>query len=557
MSLKTSVSVLVLIALLFISFYATAMPIHPDLLARLKQEGKLDAVVEQLQAAREKGVFAPNPRPPKLIGAQTAVNQPAIVILVDFTDNVADTINYPAAHFDSLLFSQGIYPTGSMRDYYLENSYGNMNITGTVTVWLRMPQLYTYYTNDSTGFGTYPRNAQKLTEDAIMAADPFIDFSSFDADGDGYVDALFVVHAGPGAEVTGNPNHIWSHKWQTSVPIPVDGVLASTYSMEPEDGKIGVFSHELGHVFGLPDLYDYGYDSRGLGGWSVMAGGSWGNGGVTPVHFDAWSKTKLGFVTPVEPAAGTLFAVEFPLVEYVPVIYKLYMDNIPNHEYFLVENRRITGFDAYLPGPGLCIYHCDDTVSTGNDLQWYPGYTDSGHYLVALEQADGLWELEQDYGADMGDPYPGTTGNLVFNDTTTPNSSNYSFLSTGVCVDYISPPADTMTANLCAGDPVGIQEQDRELKIENRVLLQNMPNPFYSSTMISYSVLAFSQVSLQVFDISGRFVQTLVDEPQGPGVYQVHWDGKDSSGRGAGNGLYFYHLEAGHFTATRKLILIR
>jgi len=552
MSLKTSVSVLALVALLFVSFYAAAMPIHPDLLARLKQEGRLDAVVEQLQAAREKGVFAPNPCPPKLIGAQTAVNQPAIVIIVDFTDNIADTINYPVAHFDSLLFSQGIYPTGSMRDYYLENSYGNVDITGTVTVWLRMPQLYSYYTAGSYGFGTYPQNAQRLAEDAIWAADPFVDFSNFDADGDFYVDALFVVHAGPGAEVTGNPNDIWSHKWQTSNPVPVDGVLAHSYSMEPEDGKIGVFSHELGHVFGLPDLYDYGYDSNGLGFWTIMAAGCWGNGGATPVHFDAWSKTKLGFVTPVEPPAGTLFAVEFPLVEYMPVIYKLYMDNIPSHEYFIVENRTMRGFDAYLPGPGLCIYHCDDTVSTGNDLQWYPGHTDSGHYIAALEQADGQWGLEKNYGADAGDPYPGTMGNVVFNDTTTPDTRNYSFLSTGVCVEYISPPGDTMTANLCAGDPVGIQEQDRELRIENRVLLQNVPNPFYSLTTISYFLPATEHVNLLLFDSSGRLIQTLVDGKQGPGLYQVRWDGQ-----GRASGIYFYRLKAGEFTDVKKMTLLR
>lgn len=541
-------------AVLSFSFHAVGMPMHPDLLARLRAEGRLDGVVNSLAIAREKGVFAPNSTPPGLLGKGVVLNQPAIVILVDFADNPSDTINYPVVHYDSLLFSQGIYPSGSMRDYYLENSYGNMDITGAVTLWLRMPRNYGYYTDGQYGFGTYPRNAQKLTEDAVMAADPFVNFANFDADSDGYVDALFVVHAGPGAEVTGNPWHIWSHKWKTSAPVPVDGVLVETYSMEPEDGRIGVFSHELGHVFGLPDLYDYGYDSNGLGSWSVMAGGSWGNGGVTPVHFDAWSKTKLGFVTPTEPAAGTLFAIEFPLVEYVPVIYKLYMDNLPGHEYFLVENRQKKAFDLYLPGRGLCIYHCDDTVTSGNNLQWYPGYTDSGHYLVALEQADGQWDLERMYGSDAGDPYPGSSGNVLLNDTTTPDTRNYQFLSTGVCVEYISAPGDTMTANICVGDPVGVGEERSVFDVQRlrALLFQNIPNPFHGSTVISYSLSSGGHVILQVFDMSGRLVETLVDERQHAGDHNVRWEAGDDA-----SGIYFYRLNAGDSMRTRKVILLR
>jgi immune inhibitor A len=379
-----------------------------------------------------------------------------------------------------------------------------------------------------------------------------VDFSKFDVDGNGWVDAVFVVHAGPGGEVTGNPWDIWSHAWATSYPIAVDNVLVYGYSMEPEDGRIGVFSHELGHVLGLPDLYDYGGDSNGLGDWTIMAGGSWGNGGITPVHFDAWCKTKLGFITPIEVAPGTLDVVQLPPVEYSQVVYKMYMDNQPDFQYFLVENRRKKGFDYYLPGPGLLIYHCDDTVSTGNNLQWYPGYTDSGHFLVALEQADGQWGLEKNYGSNNGDPYPGTWSKFTLNDTTIPDTRTYSFLSTGVCVEKISTSMDTMTASLCGGSPIGILQSSAEGKMQSAKLGQNVPNPFRSATLISYTLSSASHVSVEIYDLSGALVETLKDGMDGPGAHQVYWNPKNHE-----SGIFFYRLKAGAFEYTRKMILVR
>ena len=90
-----------------------------------------------------------------------------------------------------------------------------------------------------------------MVEDAVGLADPLVDFSQYDNDADGYVDALFVIHAGPGAEYTGNANDIWSHAWVTHSEVLVDGVRVWRYSMEPEywvhprDMTIGVYCHEV------------------------------------------------------------------------------------------------------------------------------------------------------------------------------------------------------------------------------------------------------------------------------------------------------------------------
>jgi parallel beta-helix repeat protein/predicted outer membrane repeat protein len=285
-----------------------------------------------------------------------------------------------------------------------------------------------------------------------------VNYADYDNDGDGYVDALFIIHAGPGYERTGNPNDIWSHKWEMQLPQHLDGVIDSVYSMEPEywddpgDITCGVYAHEMGHsVFGLPDLYDYDYDSRGLGSWSLMSGGSW-NGplGSSPAHPDAWSRMQMGAVVATILSADLLGA-SIPAIEETPAIFRLWTCGAVGDQYFLVENRRQTGYDTYLPDQGLLIYHVDQAVSNNNH-QWYPGHTDEGHYLVALEQADGQWHLEQNINSgDGGDPYPGTTSNRTYDDNSTPDSRDYNFNTTDVAVRNISDSAPMMTGDLYVG----------------------------------------------------------------------------------------------------------
>ena len=75
------------------------------------------------------------------------------------------------------------------------------------------------------------------------------------------------------------------------------------------------------------------------------------------------------------------------------------------------------------PADGLLIWHVDDNVSSDNTQEWYPGHTTSGHYLVAVEQADGLFQLEQNQNnGNSGDPFPGSANARSFNSTTTPSS---------------------------------------------------------------------------------------------------------------------------------------
>ena len=127
---------------------------------------------------------------------------------------------------------------------------------------------------------------------------------------------------------------------------------------------IGVYCHELCHGFGLPDLYDIDGSSKGIGRWGLMSGGSWnGSLGNSPAHPCAWSRVELGVSTPVNVTTNQSDVTVTP-VETGGTIYRLWDAGAVGDEYFLVENRQKTGYDSYLPGSGLMIWHCDDGVTT-------------------------------------------------------------------------------------------------------------------------------------------------------------------------------------------------
>lgn len=415
---------------------AHAVSFAPEAAARLARTQHGVTLTASAAALRARGIDAPNTRSPLRLDPSSArvIHGTALVLLLDFPDKSATT---PVAHFDSLLFARN-WGSGSLRDYYLEVSRGRLDVSeGGVFGWYRMPHDYAWYVDGQRGFGPYPRNAQRLAEDALAAAHAAgVDFADYDNDGpdgiprsrgsrddDGLIDGIFLVHAGSGAERTANFDDIHSHEWGVHAPVVHDGTTAWLYSMEPEDGTVGVFCHEYGHVLGLPDLYDTGDNilASGIGDWSLMGTGSWlgTEPGDTPAHLDAWSKAQLGFVDvdtvrtwidrvrvePVERDGGRVFRLATP--------------GLPSTEYFLVENRQPLGFDRFVRGAGLLVYHVDETVARNDN---------PAHYKVAVVQADNLFQLEgknfPDRG-DPGDPFPGITAQARFGGDTAPSNAYY------------------------------------------------------------------------------------------------------------------------------------
>ena len=285
-----------------------------------------------------------------------------------------------------------------------------------------------------------------------------MDFGPYDNDGNGYVDAFIVVHAGEGGEETGNSGDIWSHKWVLPEEFDADGTKIYAYLTIPENAKLGVAAHELGHLlFGFPDLYDTDYTSEGIGNWCLMAGGSWNGGGDTPAHPSAWCKAQqewVGVENVTQDSTLTLADVKTSRT-----VHRLWTDGTVGQEYFLLENRQQAGFDAELPAAGLLVWHIDESQQSNED---------ENHYLVALMQADGSRDLENDVNrGDGGDPYPGYLDNRSFDATSSPASTGYSGQDSLVAVTDISDSGDTMTVTVSVHATGGAQSGDVEGRLKD------------------------------------------------------------------------------------------
>jgi len=402
------------------------------------------------------------------------------VILVNFADT---NFTHSPESFTTLLFGTS---NNSMKDYYHEVSYNNLTVSpgsagviGPVTV----SKSHNYYGQDLSGVKDYW--GADMVYEAVRAADAKINFAEYDQNGDCIVDNVIIVHQGTGQEASPNNYDIWSKQWTlsgskqagrlnypgaytTNDLCPSGGYMkVDTFTIQPEinsDGgmiTIGIFAHEYGHALGLPDLYDYGYDSEGVGNWSLMAGGSYmktSRTGDSPAHLDAWSKYKLGWVTPTQ-VNGTMINEPIMAASSSANVYQLLQGTPESGEYFLVENRQKTGFDAGLPGSGLLVWHVDgnrvSNRSRINDNQCIPALSNctSTHYAISLEQADGSWQLEKNLSSgDQNDPFPGSLNKTLFSAATSPNSNLWNGTPSNVNISNISPSGQTMTATLSVTD---------------------------------------------------------------------------------------------------------
>lgn len=389
---------------------------------------------------------APAPRRAKALGR---VINPVVgirknlVILVDFPDL---PFTYTQQDFDVLMNSE--HPSESMpsnasvRDYYREASFGQLDLQSIVVGVYRMPQPMAYYGSNS---GNTDTHAREMIIEAINQADEDIDFSEFDNDGDGRVDGIHIIYAGYGEEAGGGSDCIWSHSSQLSGTV--DGVSLGRYSCSPElrnnYGKskthIGVICHELGHVLGTMDFYDTNYGVDGsypsTGQWDMMAQGNWNGGGAYPAFFNPYTVIyDFGWADAINGNKPSSMSLEHHNKNgYVRI-------NTPTEgEYFLLEYRDKASFDIGIPGHGLMIYRASDnlsrrgqnTINAKHPQQFYPLAANAPNDIPTFDLSS--------YGVPNSEScaFPGALGVTEITDYTTPSMRTWTGLETGYPITNI------------------------------------------------------------------------------------------------------------------------
>ena len=339
-------------------------------------------------------------------GENTQILKHGIVILAEFRDI---KFKHGKSSFESMLNQSGYSyngATGSAKEYFEAQFGTDIKFEFLVSDIVTLPKKRSYYGgNDSDGDDVKPA---EMIKDACEAADPMVDFSLYDDDNDGTVDNVFVFFAGPDEAEGADEECIWSHAWylQTGagISLTLDDKRINRYACaaeltRKEQGNrvveylsgIGTFCHEYCHTFGLPDLYDTDYEQEG--GWaaglwahtSLMDSGNQNNDGNTPPYFNAVEREILGIAEPVLLETEGNYTLT-PIHE-SNIFYRMNTDT--EGEYYLFECRAETGWDRYIGGNGMLVYHIDK--SSHNELRWKYYNTvnaDESHQCADLLEAD-------------------------------------------------------------------------------------------------------------------------------------------------------------------------
>ena len=422
------------------------------------------------QKAQQRRAYANNRRAkrlaPRRVGEVSGITgkKKGLIILVNFSNVSFNSSNNNALYqriANEANFSEGDFE-GSMRDYFLKQSEGKFELDFDVVGPVTVSQNQSYYgSNDSEGNDKHPA---KMVIEALEKADADVNYADYDWDGDGEVEQVYVVYAGKGEADGGAANTIWPHEWQLSDAAQysdgsgaqtLDGVRIDTYAcgaeLNGETGSIagiGTMCHEFSHCLGYPDFYDTDYSGgQGMFEWDLMDSGSYNGNGYRPAGYTSYERWVAGWKDPIELDATQTVSGMKALQDEGSNAYIIYNKG-NNNEYYLLENRQATAWDADLPGAGLLILHVDyNATSWANNTP----NDDPSHQRMTWIPADNVYQYEMHdgtkYYTEAGaakDPFPNGSVN-AFSKITTPAARFFNKNADGTY--YLDSRIENITQN--------------------------------------------------------------------------------------------------------------
>ncbi len=340
--------------------------------------------------------------------------------------------DYNQKHYQDLYFGTG-KKTESLKKYYEKQSSGRYSVDGEVTDWVKVPYNEARYGNNACGetncasvwnvvsdglnaWVAQQKAAGKTDAEIKAAVTQFDQWDRYDFDGDGdfneadgYIDHFQIVHAGEDESAGGGAqgeDAIWAHRWyafgtDAGATGPADnklggaqigstGVWVGDYTVQPENGGLGVFAHEYGHDLGLPDHYDTAGGENSTGFWTLMSSGSWlgtgkGEIGDLPGDMTAWDKLQLGWLNYDRAKAATTSEHKLGLAEY----------NTRHKQALVVElPKKAVTTELVTPAQGATQWWSGSGNNLKNTLSRSVDLTGKSSASLTL---DGWWEIENGY----------------------------------------------------------------------------------------------------------------------------------------------------------------
>lgn len=422
-----------------------------------------------------------------------------LTILVNFSDS-AMTVNQPKKAFYQFFNQQGALDDlgngnalnyGSVRQYFSDMSGGEFTPQFDIYGPVNLPRPMAYYGASSSGSSSGEKPKDLVNDALALIVDSVSDASVYDNDADSLIDCVYIIYAGMGQNNGGGANTVWAKTGAADGSFK--GLKLNWYSMASElspfrisdDGPwaitgIGVPCHELSHAMGLPDIYptvkSAQIDNQEMEYWDLMDGGEYVYNGFQPTAYTAWEKMQMEWPINVVTLTDSENDVTMnESTERCGVAYRIQNDQEPL-EYFLLENIQNVGWNRWLPGHGLLVYHVNEvgnsvigTYTHINNTAGEPGMAivpaDSVCLSSYIKANSTLYRQSQ-----KGDPFPGTSMVTALNDnmgipnfywyagTQPPSPTNNKYHKVDKALTSIKEDNGAITFNFINGYATGIRD---------------------------------------------------------------------------------------------------